>query len=487
MEGACYRAGVNVPEPAAAAPPCASEEQALTLILERLRPHTSRDLGAYTQSSLLRRVRRRSELADKRSLQTYLEYLNDNVDEIEALAADLSVLTTSFFRDPNAWAELQGRAIGPLVEAATPEAPLRAWVIGCSTGEEAYTLAMLIDEEFENRRAQRNYLVFASDIDQSSIAYASAGCYPPSISSFVPSVRLKRYFQRHDGQYRVCSEVRRHVVFAVHDVLEDSPIARLNLVSCRNLLIYLKPEQQGRLIGLIRRACLPGGYLFLGNDDGMGEGVFCAVDATHRIFAVTPGIKFPHEPLDGARSSISRRRWRPVGERARRAETLAVAEEELQSAAVELQAISNHLKVKLDELARANSNLEVLIDATDAGMIFLDRKLNVTRMTSRFAALVGVHAEDVGPAISRYAGLLEYADLAKDALRVVTDGIPVEHWIERRDGRRFGIRIQPYRGAEYDEEDGAVVAVFPADRGSLVAPRAGRDPRSSFPSVRPNK
>jgi chemotaxis methyl-accepting protein methylase len=452
---------------------------ALTAILKLLGMHTGRDLAAYRESTLLRQVRLRSRLIGQSGLSSYLDYLNDNLQEIEALADALSIPTTRFFRDPDAWAALQAQMIGPLVEAATPETPIRAWVIGCSTGEEAYTLGMLIDEEFESRRAQRNYLVFASDINENSITFAQAGRYPLEFTALLSSARLKRYFQPLDGQYRVCNEIRSHMVFAVHDVLQEVAIPRLNLVSCRNLLLYLKRDQQDGLIAKIRRACLDQGYLFIGSHDTVAEDLFHAIDEKHRIFAPKPKVKAPHGVPPVARSNP--RGWglgprrplgprTPAGESTRTLETLSIAEEELQSAEEELLIVSDQLAMKLEELARANSNLESLIATTDSGMLFLDRNLNAIRMTLRFAELVGLRMEDLGSSVSRCAQLLEYERLKDDAQQVVMEGTPIEHRIERRDGRVFNVRIRPYRGAEHNEGDGAVVGVFEVNARQHLEP-----------------
>src|SRR5262249_9478772 len=145
----------------------------------------------------------------------------------------------TFFRDPEAWASLQEKVIGPLIESTDADEQLRAWVVGCATGEEAYSLAILFAEEFERRRTQRNLMIFASDMDEGALAFAREGLYPGAIEADVSEPRLARYFRAEDDPYRASPELRDRLVFATHNVLRDPPFSRLHLISCRNLLIYL--------------------------------------------------------------------------------------------------------------------------------------------------------------------------------------------------------------------------------------------------------
>ena len=263
------------------------EERAFREVLELLRKRTGHDFSKYKRATVVRRLSRRMQLSHQLTIVDYLRHLRAQATEVHALLGDLLISVTSFFRDPDAWSALRTRVIAPLVEQTEGGEQIRAWVPGCATGEEAYTLAILFHEEFERRKLKPNFIVFASDLDESALVVAREGVYPRAINSDVSDQRLERYFRADDSHYRVEGEIRDHVVFAVHSLLRDPPFSRQHLISCRNLLIYLDRELQEQVMAVVRYACRDHAYLFLGASEMATDELFQPVDAKHRIFVST--------------------------------------------------------------------------------------------------------------------------------------------------------------------------------------------------------
>jgi two-component system CheB/CheR fusion protein len=261
------------------------EEGALRGVFELLRKRTSHDFSLYKRNTVLRRLARRMQLTGHVTIRGYLGHLRADADpEVTALFNDLLISVTTFFRDPNAWLSLQSQVIGPLLERSGPDDPLRMWVPGCSTGEEAYTLAILTIEELERRKIASNFVIFASDLDETVLATARAGLYPHAIRADVSDRRLERFFCREENHYGVLGRVRDHIVFATHNLLRDPPFSRLHLISCRNLLIYLERELQEQVMAVFRYALRDDGYLFLGASEAADEENFRPLDKRQRIF-----------------------------------------------------------------------------------------------------------------------------------------------------------------------------------------------------------
>jgi len=261
-------------------------EQALQGVLDLLRRRTGHDFSKYKRTTILRRLMRRMQLHHAASIPEYLGHLEANVDEAQALLNDFLISVTTFFRDPEAWAALREHVVVPLVERANPAEPIRCWVAGCATGEEAYSLAMLFSEEVEQRQIRQEFTIFASDVDERALAVAREGLYPEGIVVDVSDERLGRWFRHTDDHYRVGMELRDRVVFATHGLQRDPPFSRLHLISCRNLLIYLDRELQEQVMGIFRYACREDGYLFLGSAETASPRWFRPVAKQHRIYAL---------------------------------------------------------------------------------------------------------------------------------------------------------------------------------------------------------
>ena len=231
------------------------------------------DFSTYKKGTLQRRVERRMALSNCAvgDMARYLTTLHEAPDELDLLAKDLLIHTTCFFRDAEVFAQLQAAILPDLLHACTEARTIRVWVAGCSTGEEAYTLAIILHEQIAAENLDVRVQIFASDIDGDAVATAREGVYPIIIASDVSDERLSRFFSLEDKVYRIVPEIRATIVFTVHDVLADPPFSRLDMVSCRNLLIYLEPAAQQKLVSLFRFALKPGGLLLLGTAETVGR------------------------------------------------------------------------------------------------------------------------------------------------------------------------------------------------------------------------
>jgi two-component system CheB/CheR fusion protein len=248
-----------------------SDEENYQKIARLILRQVGLDLTLYKPSTVSRRIHRRMTINQIDDLGQYVQMLEDNAAEVTTLYRELLIGVTSFFRDPQAFKMLQSRIIPELFAANRDDRTIRVWVAGCSTGEEVYSLAMLLDE-YQHMVDQRyKIMIFATDIDQRAVEYASAAVYPEGIANDLSPQRLARYFTRSGDYCEVCRQLREMVIFATHNVIKDPPFARLDMVSCRNLLIYLKPQVQQKVLGMFSFALKPGGTLFLGTSESVGE------------------------------------------------------------------------------------------------------------------------------------------------------------------------------------------------------------------------
>ena len=272
-------------------------ESAIQKIFMLIRSRTGHDFAHYKPSTIDRRIERRMAVNQVTSLDDYVVKLQQVPEEIDLLFADLLIGVTGFFRDPEAFEQLERSVLPQLIsEKCSVGAPLRVWVCGCSTGEEAYSLAILIHEQLEaasaSAEASMNVQIFASDIDARAIATARTGLYPTSISESITPKRLARYFtlEADSSSYRIHKRIRDMVIFSEHDVNKDPPFSKLDLISCRNLMIYLDAELQHKLIPLFHFALVANGFLFLGSSEGVGdfEQLFSVVDRHAKLYRRKP-------------------------------------------------------------------------------------------------------------------------------------------------------------------------------------------------------
>lgn len=263
------------------------DEDQLRRILAHLRTRTGHDFSKYKRSTVLRRIARRMQVTRSDELSDYYEALRDKSDEAQALLADLLISVTTFFRDPEAYESLQKLTLRQLFNSRVEsEDPIRGWVCGCATGEEAYSIAMLLLEEAGQHDLRPPIQLFASDLDARALATAREGRYPSAIEADVSEDRLRRFFTREGDNYRVRQELRDAILFAHHDLLKDPPFSRVDLITCRNVLIYLDRDLQEQVVDTLHYALKPGGFLMLGSSETADNaaGMFRTLDRHARIF-----------------------------------------------------------------------------------------------------------------------------------------------------------------------------------------------------------
>jgi two-component system, chemotaxis family, CheB/CheR fusion protein len=282
--------------------------QLLQRLFTQIRGRTGRDFSRYKRSTILRRIQRRMQLHQIERAEAYLGFVRDHPEEARALSDDFLITVTSFFRDPEVFERLEREVIPSLFEGRDPDDTVRIWVVGCASGEEAYSLAILLLEAAARCSDPPALQVFASDLHERSLALAREGLYPKTIDADVSPERLERFFINQGGGYRVREEVRELVVFAPHNLLADPPFSKLDLISCRNLLIYLEREIQAEVLELFHYALHPDGLLLLGGSETARTDLFRVVDkpaCIHRKRNVPS--RGPHLPVFtlGARSRRS--------------------------------------------------------------------------------------------------------------------------------------------------------------------------------------
>ena len=303
------------PGTVAASSPEALPEQQLREVLSLVRTKTGHDFSDYKRSTLIRRISRRMMVCNVESLGGYVGVLREQPGEAGELLKDLLISVTNFFRDRDAFAAVE-RLLPGLFEGKGRNDSVRVWCAACATGEEAYSMAMLLLEQADRISGPPRLQVFACDLDEAAIQAARAGRYPLTIATDVSEERLERFFVREEGGYRVCRELREMVLFAQHDLLLDAPFSRMDFVSCRNLLIYLSRPAQQRVLAILHFASRPGGLLFLGNSETVDENApYETIDAAHRIYRQRPARGAILPDLRGIGATATRRAQLHAGRR----------------------------------------------------------------------------------------------------------------------------------------------------------------------------
>jgi len=280
-----------------------SDQSGLEKIVLLLRTHTGHDFSHYKKSTIYRRIERRMRLHQLEKIADYVRYLRENAAEARLLFKELLIGVTGFFRDPAVWEQFKTEAIPALLAAHPEGGTLRAWVPACSTGEEAYTLAMIFREALDATKPAAHYAlqVFATDLDKEAIDQARKGFYPATIAADVAEGRLRRFFAQQGRGYSVIKEIRKMVIFAPQNLVMDPPFTKLDCVTCRNLLIYLEADLQKKILPLFYYSLNPGGVLVLGMAEtaGASADLFIPMPGKNRIYrrsdvAPRPGIsEFP--------------------------------------------------------------------------------------------------------------------------------------------------------------------------------------------------
>jgi len=262
--------------------------------------HTGHDFSFYKKNTIYRRVERRMSLQQIEKISDYVSYLSQNTSEVDTLYRDLLIGVTKFFRNPEAFEELKQKIIPDMIGDKPEGYCLRVWDPGCSSGEETYSLAIVIQECIDNLNKNINLQIFGTDIDDTAISKARAGIYPKDISTDVSEERLKRFFMREDGSYRIKKNIREMVLFATQNLIRDPPFTKIDILCCRNLLIYIKPELQRRLMPIFHYGLKRDGVLFLGNSETIGNytQLFSVIDTKWKIYRKLESITAKNQMLE---------------------------------------------------------------------------------------------------------------------------------------------------------------------------------------------
>lgn len=276
--------------PTPAPPPSPPEVDPVVEILALVKQRTNVDFAHYKRTTIGRRIQRRMALSNLAMPRDYLALLRGDDSEVRALFQDFLIRVTQFFRDPEAFDALAQKAFPALINDRPAGAAVRVWVAGCATGEEVYSLAIRLLEYLDNRPAAPQVKILATDLNEAALERARAGVYLDNIEIDVSPARLRRFFVRHEGHYQISKAVREVCVFSRHNLVSDPPFSRIDLVACRNVLIYMDAALQKRVFPLLHYALNPGGFLFLGSSENVGtySDLFEVRDGRHRIFARMP-------------------------------------------------------------------------------------------------------------------------------------------------------------------------------------------------------
>ncbi|HAH26043.1 MAG TPA: chemotaxis protein CheB, partial [Prolixibacteraceae bacterium] len=271
------------------------DSSSLEKIIILLRSQTGNDFSQYKKTTLYRRIERRMGIHQIDKIASYVRYLRENPAEVDILFKELLIGVTNFFRDVEVWEQLKDKVLPTLIAKLPHGQVLRAWIPGCSTGEEAYSLAIVFKEAIEKTIPNKSLSlqIFATDLDLAAIEKARKGVFPSNIAADVTPERLSRYFIKAEEQYRVNAEIREMVVFASQNVIKDPPFTKLDFLSCRNLLIYLEAELQKKLLAMFHYSLNPGGLLLLGSAEtnAAQSDLFSTVDSKFRIYQRSGAVK----------------------------------------------------------------------------------------------------------------------------------------------------------------------------------------------------
>ncbi len=496
----------------------------LASILQLIRRRLGLDFTDYKTPMLYRRIRRRVGLSRMAGLGEYLRLLSADPHELEVLAADFLIGVTEFFREPQAWAVLGEQILPSILQHAPDANELRAWVPACSTGEEAYSMAMVLQENVERASRHINIQIFASDVDKRALEIGRRARYPKSISHSLDVRRLNRFFRETDGGYQVRKELRELVTFAHQNVVSDPPFSRMDIVSCRNLLIYMQPSLQRRVLQVLHFALRPGGYLLLGKSETAAaqDGLFTRVAADGNVLRrvdsrKAPPLDFRHGPAasQGAPAPVAveatdaapdanesievelvrtKRELRANVEELESAneelkvaneeamssneeqqstnEELATSKEELESVNEELIAVNQQLELKVAELVTVNEDLGNLLASTCIPTLFLDPNLIIKRFTPAATRLFQLIATDLQRPLTDITSVCDMDSLVRDARQVLRDLQTLESEVTLDNGDVFLRRTAPYRTR--DDRIAGVVVTF-TDVSRLKAATAAID------------
>jgi FixJ family two-component response regulator/chemotaxis methyl-accepting protein methylase/signal transduction histidine kinase len=509
-------------------------------VLERLRKG-GHDFSGYKPGTMQRRIERRARMSGHvgsngaTTLAAYVDRLDSDKLELQALANDLLINVTSYFRDADVFDMLATKIIPDMVQRHDDSRPIRVWCTGCSSGEEAWSLAMLFLEEIARGRPGLKLQIFATDLDPDAIAVARRGVYPAGIEQDVSRERLQRWFIADDEGWRVAATLQACVVFAVHDLLTDPPFSRIDMVSCRNLLIYLQPAAQARAIGLFHFALRPGGLLLLGKAEAVLQGkdepaAFTLVSGPAHLYRrsasrkplpsvqLEPGqvwsgegrpARAPSWPsaglpsarlqaleaeLTSIRAEMTRADSNPGQEDSDQQaihadmvsrnqeyqsanEELITSQEELQSLNEELVALNGQLQETIDRQRNTADDLQNILYSTNVATIFLDMDNHIRFFTPATRVLFNMLPSDIGRPFGDLASLAPDPDLESDIVAVRAGQETAEREIKSTNGTTFNRKVQPYLA--HDNRPEGVILTYTDVTDRMLAEQVMQAARNS--------
>jgi PAS domain S-box-containing protein len=458
-------------------------------IFQILRTATGIDFRHYKQSSVVRRILRHMALQNIPTLAQYSRLLRRNRKDAEFLADQVFVPFTGFFRDEESFMALR-KCIRPNLRPKPRSVPLRVWVAGCSTGEEVYSIAMLLAEEMGPLAGPSAIQVFGTDIRERAIQHARAGLYSKASVAGVTAARLKRFFSKSDGSYRINEDLRKLCVFARHDLTKDPPISNLDLISCRNVLSYFRSALQEQALAIFHYVLKPLALLFTDSSiAAKASSQFVLKDSKHGIFARRPdahkSVRGARRPIMTGRTELGARIAVPTGRSVTRAalmatnEQLSAANEELETTNEELRASYQENIALGAELRTSNMALKALADdlgtlltGVDIPVVVLDSRLRIVRFTPAAATLFHLAFSDEGASFLRAASNLEKLPWARLLADVTRRGQTVERAFQHRNSRWYSVRMKPF-GESKNAISGVLVVLLDENevRRSLVDTR----------------
>jgi chemotaxis methyl-accepting protein methylase len=491
----------------------------LTKILDLLRAAHGVDFTLYRRAGFVRRIVVRMTRAGAATLRDYLALLQQRPVEVDALYQDILVKVTHFFRDPGAFDALARLVLPALVDGRRADAPIRVWVPGCSTGEEVYSIAVALSEVIAARRPEARFQIFGTDVHGSALETARRGAYVEGIAMDVSADRLGRFFTPLGDRYQIARSIRDACIFARHDITRDPPFSRIDLVSCRNVLLYLDPMVRRHVLPFFHHALDPAGYLFVGASETLAgpPDLFSPVDAKHGLYArnasaqirvgFSPADRPPakaragHGPCEAASGEagprtedaariaglerdlgVARDRLRASAEEHEALiEELQSSNEELTSSNDELQSVNEELETSREELQAAHDELASqnallgervadldrlsdelggLLSSMGLAVVLVDRDLRVQRFTPEAGRLLGLRSTDTGRFLAALDLGIDVPDL-EQLVSAAAGAAATSHEREVRDrtGRWYSMRIRPYRRGEGQAEGAVMVLV----------------------------
>ncbi|HZH97507.1 MAG TPA: CheR family methyltransferase, partial [Fimbriimonadaceae bacterium] len=297
-----------------------AEDKGFDRLLEQLRQSRGFDFSVYKRPSLMRRVARRMQTLEIESYETYGDFLEVHQEEFEHLFNTILINVTSFFRDPEAWEVITEQVVPEILAAKSTDGSIRVWSAGCASGEEAFTLAIIFCEKMGTTDFCNRVKIYATDADEHALVEARTASYRADALEAVDPALVEKYFEKIGDRYLLDKDLRRCVIFGKHDLVQDAPISKIDLLTCRNVLIYLNAEAQARIASRFHFALKPHGCLFLGKAETLlaHSSLFKPVDLKRRIFAKVPQMRFDRKASESPsnRDQLSKPHAAPIIERA---------------------------------------------------------------------------------------------------------------------------------------------------------------------------